>query len=528
MKSVVFFTILICSTLSLSAQDYYRNWTVQNETKKDKIALIMANNTYESSGSLVQPIASARKLEASLRSQGFDVLVGRDMNRMRMVSIISDFSDKFRQYEFAMIFYMGHGFQIDGNNYLIPTDANPRSKEDVEVHAINIDYVLKKINDPNTPKVIVLDACRDNPFVKNWTSSERSGSDNGFGDVSAPRNAEIFFTTQKASKVRDDNPYIDYFMNEMESGGCLEDIVRNVSKKIYNYNPDQIPAKYGQLFDKICFGNSPNPNPNPTPKPNLDVDSDNDGVIDRYDDCPYEYGVSSNNGCPEVTYSEATIKEWYNKGKGYYNDKDYSSAYSWFLRAADQGQNNAQFYLGYMFKNSLGVAQDYRKALYWYTKSAEQHNSSSQNNLAVMYDEGQGVAEDNELAVFWYTKAANDGSKNAMVNLGDMYRVGEGTSQDHYEAIKWFRKAAEKDLPRGQYKLGYMYDFGHGVTKNHYTANEWYQKAADQGYAKAMRRLGENYKGGYGTKKDTYMAKYWYRKGCDKGDQDSCDALNEF
>ncbi len=525
MKPVVLFVTLFFSASGLLAQDYYRNWTVQNETKKDKIALVMANNTYESSGSLEQPIASARKLEASLKSQGFDVLVGRDMNRMRMVSIISDFSEKFRQYEFAMIFYMGHGFQIDGNNYLIPTDANPRSKEDVEVHAINVDYVLKKINDPNTPKVIVLDACRDNPFVKNWTSSERSGSDNGFGDVSAPRNAEIFFTTQKASKVRDDNPYIDYFMKEMESGGCLEDIVRNVSKQIYNYNPDQIPAKYGQLFDKICFGNSPNPNP--TPNPNVNVDSDNDGIIDRYDDCPYKYGVSSNNGCPELTYSEETIKEWYNSAKDYYNDKNYQSAYTWFVRAGDQGHKMSQFYLGWMYENAFGVDKDYRKATYWYTLAAEQNISGAQNNLGILYETGKGVEEDDEMAVFWYKKSANGGSANGMVNLGDMYRKGEGVGQDYFEAMNWFRKAADKELPLGYYKVGYMYDYGYGVTKNHYTANDWYQKGADEGHARSMWRLGENYKAGNGFRKDTYMAEYWFQKACDDGHQASCDALKE-
>ncbi len=527
MKRIV---LLICLTslgLSLSAQNYYRNWTVQNESRKDKIALIMANNTYESSGSLEMPIPMAIKLEKSLKQQGFDVLVGRDMSRMQMVSILSDFSDRFSQYEFAMVFYMGHGFQIDGNNYLIPTDANPRNKEDVEVHAINVDYVLRKLNDPKTPKVIVLDACRDNPFAQNWSSSERSGANNGFGDVSAPRNAEIFFTTQKASRVRDDNPYIEYFMQEMATGACLEDIVRTVSKKIYDYNPNQIPAKYGQLFDKVCFGSNPTP-PDPNPNPYRDVDSDNDGIIDRYDDCPYKYGVSSNNGCPEVTYSETTISEWYSTAKGYYDKDQYSSAYPWFKRAADQGHDDAQFYLGYMYKNAKGVERDYKKALYWYTKSAEQGDSGSQNNLAVMYDEGQGVTEDDELAVFWYRKAANNGSKNAMVNLGDMYRVGEGTTQDFTEAMKWFRKAADKGFARGQYKVGYMYDFGKGVTKNHSIANDWYQKAADQGYARAMRRLGENYKGGYGTTKDTYMAKYWYKKGCDNGDQKSCEALNEF
>lgn len=264
------------------AQSYYRNWKVRRDTNKERIALIIANNSYVSSGRLVQPIPTAKKLEAKLSNLGFDVLVGRDLKRKQMVSVLGDFANKFRGYKFALIVYMGHGFEIDGKNYLIPIDADPPSKDEVALHAIDMEYVLKKVNNAKIPKVIILDACRNNPFKKHWTASQRSSVGEGFADLDAPLNAEIFFTTQKNSMVKDQNPYIEYFMDEIGNKGCLDGIVRNISKRIYNYDPTQIPAKYGQLLDEVCFGKRAKPNPyvEPRPKPKpLPVPDNNEVII---------------------------------------------------------------------------------------------------------------------------------------------------------------------------------------------------------------------------------------------------------
>ena len=218
------------------SQNYHRSWTIQKNSKKERIALIIANNHYESKGSLLHPIPTSIQLETTLKSMGFDVLVGRDLNRKQMRSILNDFSKKYKNYQFAMVSYMGHGFEIDGKNYLIPVDANPNSKDEVANEALDVEYILKKVNNPNIPKLIIFDACRNNPFVKNWTSSERAGIKNGFTDINAPKNATIYFTTQKNSTVLDDNPFMNYFMEAIEEGGCFDNIKRTVYKRVQEYN----------------------------------------------------------------------------------------------------------------------------------------------------------------------------------------------------------------------------------------------------------------------------------------------------
>ncbi len=458
----------------------------------------------------------ASKLEQKLKDEGFDVLVGHDLNRMRMISVLDDFSNKFRNYEFAMIFYLGHGFQIDGENYLIPVDAQPTSKDDVEVHAINVDYVLKKVNDPNTPKVIVLDACRNNPFASNWKAADRSGSNSGFGDVNAPRNAEIFFTTAKGSVVRDDNPYIEYFMQELRQGACLSDIKRVVSKRIFEYNADQIPASYGQLFDKVCFGEAPVPDPVVV----INQDSDGDGINDRDDDCPYEYGVASRNGCPEpkVTINEA--EEWWRKGKEYYEGgyDNFKEAYIWFEKAGNSGHRDAQKYAGYMHHKSQGVDQDWRKAIYWYTKAAEQGSSISQMYLGEIYRDGDwDDLEDYDLAKFWFEKAASAGVAEAKVKIGELYEYGWITERDSLQ--RRYGHAGKPDIEKARTIYQECYDEGNLIGK-HYLARSYdpmdynppsayyhsikssynsskaleiYTEAANEGYAWSMYRIFQLY-----------------------------------
>lgn len=261
---LIFFSLFFLSYYISFTQNPYRNWHVQPQTKKEKLALVIANNYYVRNGNLEAPIPTARKLEQVLIQQETDVIVGHDLTRTAFLSIISEFANKLKAYKSGLIVYMGHGFQINGENYLIPIDANPSSKLDVEMHAINIEYILKKINNPAIPKVIILDACRDNPFSESWVSVERSSLKKGFGDIPAPTNAEIFFTTQKNSKVRDDNPYLQYLMEDLKKGGCLQNMIAHVSKRVFMNNPDQIPARYGQLFADICFGDV---SPPPMPKP---------------------------------------------------------------------------------------------------------------------------------------------------------------------------------------------------------------------------------------------------------------------
>ena len=108
---------------------------------------------------------------------------------------------------------------------------------------------------------------------------------------------------------------------------------------------------------------------------------------------------------------------------------------------AEQGDANAQFMLGNMYRQGKGVSQDYKQAVSWYRKAADQGLAKAQLMLGVMYYEGRGVTQDYKQAVSWYRKAAEQGFAQAQTLLGSMYFEGRGVARDYQQAKEWFIKA---------------------------------------------------------------------------------------
>ena len=128
-----------------------------------------------------------------------------------------------------------------------------------------------------------------------------------------------------------------------------------------------------------------------------------------------------------------------------------------------------------------GKTQDYTKAVKWYRKAAELGDDWAQWKMGECYKDGRGVAKDYYEAVKWYRKSAEQGHPWHQCTLGDCYYNGFGVTQDYYEAAKWYRKAANQGNEFGQISLAKCYYYGHGVTKNLDEAKSLLLKAIAQG-----------------------------------------------
>tara|TARA_R110000868_G_scaffold359173_1_gene621027 strand:- start:3887 stop:4489 length:603 start_codon:yes stop_codon:yes gene_type:complete len=131
------------------------------------------------------------------------------------------------------------------------------------------------------------------------------------------------------------------------------------------------------------------------------------------------------------------------------------------------------------------IAGDYAAALQEWKPMAEQGNANAQFMLGFMYRDGQGVPQDDAEAVKWYQLAAELGVAGAQRNLGDMYRLGQGVPQDYAKAKKWYQLAAEQGVADAQANLGVMYSFGEGVPRDYVMAYMWYDIASANGHEKA-------------------------------------------
>ena len=125
---------------------------------------------------------------------------------------------------------------------------------------------------------------------------------------------------------------------------------------------------------------------------------------------------------------------------------DYETAYGEFLRLAEAGDAKAQDYLGWMYRNGVGITQNYDKAVMWYRKAAEQGETNALFNLGKMYEEGFGVQQDYAEAFKWYHAAAKSGQVHAQFNLAEMYLDGIGVEQDYVQAYAWIGVVAASGI----------------------------------------------------------------------------------
>jgi TPR repeat protein len=129
--------------------------------------------------------------------------------------------------------------------------------------------------------------------------------------------------------------------------------------------------------------------------------------------------------------------------------RDYVAAAEEWLPLAEQGHVGAQYNIGVLYDQGLGVPQDFGEAITWYRRAAEAGHVDAQANLGFAYQQGRGVAPDNAEAAKWYGLAADQGDVEAQVNLGYFLANGIGVERDLVEAHKWLNLAASR-APRGK------------------------------------------------------------------------------
>ncbi len=203
--------------------------------------------------------------------------------------------------------------------------------------------------------------------------------------------------------------------------------------------------------------------------------------------------------------------------KGEEVPQDKVEAVKWYRMAAEVGHADAQYRLGLCYNYALGISKDEKEAVKWLLKAAEQGHRDAPVVLVNCYLMPNGVMYNKIEAVKWHRKAAELGDAKAQLAVGLYYYEGFVVEKSHQEALKWYRKAAAQEIPDAQYRLGWGYYYGEGVAKDYNEAAKWFQKAAEHGHAKSQNCLGECYKWGHGTTTDSTEAAKWYRKAAEQG-----------
>ena len=140
-----------------------------------RVALVLANSAYQNAPQLANPVNDGAVIAAKFREAGFDVVdFRRDLPAAETRRALRDFDDRARDADIAVVYYAGHGIEVDGANYLIPVDAKLERDTDVYDEAFSLDRVLVAIEPARQLRLVILDACRDNPFSKSMKRSVAS------------------------------------------------------------------------------------------------------------------------------------------------------------------------------------------------------------------------------------------------------------------------------------------------------------------------------------------------------------------
>jgi hypothetical protein len=171
-----------------------------DEARADRrVAFVVGNGAYRSVEPLPNPSVDARAMAGLLRNAGFEVVEGTDLGRDAMTARLRDFALRTQGADVALFFYAGHGIAVNGKNYLIPVDADLKSELDVKFGAaIDVDVTLDQTMGDAKVKLVLLDACRDNPFAAKIRSATRTRNvvvSSGLAEMKSGEGTLIAFAT---------------------------------------------------------------------------------------------------------------------------------------------------------------------------------------------------------------------------------------------------------------------------------------------------------------------------------------------
>jgi formylglycine-generating enzyme required for sulfatase activity len=180
-----------------------------------RLALVIGNANYQNGGSLANPINDADDMAKALRSVGFEVILKKDINYRDGISAINEFGRRLPNYGVGLFYFAGHGIEAKNLNYLLPVDVSLQNEGDAEFECIAVQRVLAKMEDAKNPvNIMILDACRDNPFARRWN---RSGGQRGLTVEMAPTGSLIAYATAPGKTASD-----GYGRNGLYTGALLK------------------------------------------------------------------------------------------------------------------------------------------------------------------------------------------------------------------------------------------------------------------------------------------------------------------
>ncbi|NVO14374.1 MAG: caspase family protein [Rhodoplanes sp.] len=480
------------------------------DSAEKRVAFIVGNSAYQHAPTLKNPRNDATDMRAKLVSLGFEVFGGDDFDRAAFVSAMQAFGRASENADVALVFYAGHGIQVNGQNYLVPTDAKVEYEPELSLVLVPFDEVMRQLNRSARVKIAILDACRDNPFAKDLSRTMGTRSidalGRGLGRVQTVSGTFIVYATQPDNVAQDgegrNSPFTGSLLRHIDQPLSISDMIIEVRNEVIGETRGkQVPWDSSSLTGRFSFkiegtitvtpqGGAPSVGAQPPADPRLpdmmawiaaqgSTDpQDFETYLKGFPDGLYarqarqriealrrtpvpdvQARAPSEPQAPGRPDPAAAERERWVRFANSTNPEHLAS----FLRDYPDGPyaGEAANNLGSLYFNGTGTPRNLRLAAEMFERGQKLGSSHAANNLGNMYATGMGVPKDDARALALYRRGAELGHPDAMTNVGAMLAGGRGAPRDDAQAIAWFRRANNAN---GIMNVALMIDRGHGAS----------------------------------------------------------------
>lgn len=239
-----------------------------------RVALVIGNSAYEHVAVLDNPVNDATSISNALAAHGFEVIKGLDLNHNKMRTTIRKFSRALRSADVGVFFYAGHGIQVSGKNYLVPTDARLEDRFGIDFELVQLERIHHTMERSTKLNLVFLDACRNNPLARNLARSMGTRSSSvgqGLAVMESGIGSLISFSTQPGNVALDgqgsrNSPYSASLAKHIAEGdGDITEILIKVRRDVMKATSQkQVPWEHSALTQQFFFS-KPKPAPQATP-----------------------------------------------------------------------------------------------------------------------------------------------------------------------------------------------------------------------------------------------------------------------
>jgi hypothetical protein len=422
-----------------------------------RMALVVGIASYENAPDLSNTTNDGKLISDTLNELNFEVSEHFNIGLAEFRDLLDRFAFEAETADVALVYFAGHGIEVGGRNFLVPSDAKAGSRQQVADTSVSLDDILEAVDKARQLRIVILDSCRNDPFADvgaEETLTVRQGvQGRGLAAPSPERGTLVAYAAEAGAVALDgagdNSPFASALARtlktrDLEIGLAFRQVRDSVLKATANA---QEPHTYGSLSGKPYF---------------LAGGSQEVNVL---------AAVDRRNAWGRLEVSQEEQLQV----------------------AAREGDSRALKGLAYMRLNPSEDRYDPSRAAAFLEKASEAGDPEAMFELARMYERGIGVEQDVDKALALFRKSADEGFADAINDLGFLhYQGGLGIARDPKKAIELFGQAADQRHPEAMFNYAALIDDGVVDGKEPDDAAEYLYRALRSGNEEVLNQLSEN------------------------------------